>query len=257
MFRQVEWTGRNTVCAPSVFKRNVEINLGRGLEELGRPRPLYIACAGPSLRDTAEELRGRKNLWALNGAHDYLISRGIIPSHGVAQAPEHQILDTFKAMRPDVTYLLASCTHPELVDRAVGCGARVILWNSAQPDEWGIEYGDRDPTTFVHGTGTIGLRVFDLAYLLGYREVHVYGLDACLSPDLRIGPDKQIYEDRLGDVRVFEWRGKFFPALPSHARQVEDVQSVLKPLTGLKVKFYGDGLMQWAWAAKGTNTDEV
>lgn len=246
MFRQVEWAGRSTVCAPSVFAENVAVNLKRGLEELGQPRgPLYVACAGPSLRDTAEQLRGKKPIWALNAAHDYLISRGIIPAYGVAQAPEHQILDTFKMMRPDVTYLFASCTHPDLVDRAVACGARVVLWHCAQPEEWAIDYGTRDFGTFIHGTGTIGMRTLDLAHMVGFRDLHVHGFDACCSPDMRIGPEQTIYADREKDVRVFEGAdGKFYPALPSHARQVEDIDSVIKHLPGLKLTFYGEGLMQ-------------
>lgn len=240
----------STVCPPSTFRDNVRINLARGLEEVvprpDRGEPLHIACAGPSLRDTAELLRGQKNVWALNGAHDYLISQGIIPSHGVAQAPEHQILNTFQEMRKDVIYAFASCTHPDLVDRALEVGARVAFWNAAAPDEWGVDFGDRDQVGFVHGGGTIGLRALDMAHMVGFRELHIHGFDASLSVDLRIGPDLPIYEDRRKDIRLFDMRGKFFPALPAHARQVEDIHGVLKPLEGLRVTWYGDGLMQWA-----------
>ena len=240
----------STVCPPSTFRDNVKTNLARGLEEVGprpdRGEPLHIACAGPSLRDTVEQLRGQKTIWALNAAHDYLISQGIVPTHGIAQAPEHQILDTFKSVRPDVVYAFASCTHPDLVDRALSSGARVALWNAAAPDEWELDYGDRAQVGFVYGGGTIGLRVLDMAHMVGFRDLHIHGFDASLSMDLRIGPDKPIYEDRRKDIRLFELRGKFFPSLPAHARQVEEIQSVLRPLAGLRITWYGDGLMQWA-----------
>lgn len=245
MFHPVKWLG-GVACPPSTFRENVALNLERELEEVRyrelRNEPLYIACAGPSLRETADELRGKKHVWALNGAHDYLIQRGIVPSHGIAQAPEHQILWTFKNIRPDIVYAFASCTHPDLIARAIAEGAKVVLWHAHVPNEWGVEYGDRD---LVFGGATIGLRSLDLAYMVGFREVHLLGFDCCLSPDLRIGPDLPIYEDRRKDIVLYESFGRFFAALPSHARQVEDYHLTVGPLKDLYLTFYGDGLMQW------------
>lgn len=221
--------------------------MARGLEEVfprePRSDPLYIACAGPSLRETAEETRGQKYVWALNGAHDYLVSRGLVPSHGVAQAPEDGVLDYFRKGGAGVTYLFASCTNPQLVDRVIRQGGRVVLWHCQCPEEWGVDYGGRD---CVFGGGTVGLRALDLAWLVGFREVHVLGFDACLSDDDRIGPDLKIYEDRRADVRPFLLAGRVFRALPAHARQVEDYAVTVRPLTGLHITHYGDGLMQWA-----------
>lgn len=257
MLKPVTWLG-GVACPPATFRGNVAKNLARGLPEIipqaPRPEPLYIACAGPSLRDTAEELRGISYpIWALNGAHDYLVGRrAIYPSHGVAQAPEAGVLDSFKALRPGIGYLMASCTHPDLIDRLLA-GRVVTLWHCKCPTEWGVDYGDRPQ---VCGGGTVGLRALDLAWLLGYRDVHCFGFDACQSADGRIGPDLPMYEDRKADVRDFTIHGRTFQALPSHARQVEDYAATVLPLTDLNLTFYGDGLMQWA--IRGMNsTHEV
>lgn len=247
------------LCPPETFRANVKTNLARGLPEIAFREPredhLYIACAGPSLRDTAEELRGKAHIWALNGAHDYLISRGIVPSAGVAQAPEDGVLNYFQKVQPGTVYAFASITNPALVDRVLAAGGQVGFWHCHCPAEWGVDYGETPNGNLICGGGTIGLRALDLAYACGYREVHVLGFDACCSPDLRIGPDLVIYEDRVKDIRPYWINGRMFPALPSHARQVEDLHITLKPLTGLNITWYGDGLMQWA--ARGMNTDEV
>lgn len=245
---------------PATFRENVKINLARGLREVFPVEPredaLYICCAGPSLRETAHETEGKKYVWALNGAHDYLIGRGLVPSHGVAQAPEVGILDNFKKAGAGVTYLFASCTNPELVDRTIAQGGRVILWHSHCPEEWGVDYSSSDTTHYMTmGGGTVGLRAIDLAYMVGFREVHCLGFDACISDDGRIGPDLLLYEDRKQDVRIFLHNGRAFRALPSYARQVEDYGITVRPLTGLNLTFYGDGLMQWA--VKGMQSNEV
>jgi len=229
----------------------VKRNLARKLPEVKPANPrqdaLYIACAGPSLRDTAHEVEGKANVWALNGAHDYLVSRGLKPSHGVAQAPEVGILDSFKLVRPDVEYLFASCTNPDLVDRVIAQGGKVVFWHAKCPEKWRVNYKTKDKSRYLTmGGGTVGLKALDLAYMLGFREVHCLGFDACISDDGRIGPDLPLYEDRKQDVRIFLHKGRAFRALPSYARQVEDFGITVRPLTGLNLTFYGDGLMQWA-----------
>lgn len=235
-------------CPPETFKDNVKRHLTLGLEEVlpqpARSEPLYIACAGPSLRDTAHELEGKKYVWALNAAHDYLLKRGITPSHGVTMAPEDGILGCFQTPSPSTTYLVASQANPEVLDRLRARGNRVMLWHAHCPPEWGVDFGDRDYLTY--GGGTVGLRSLDLAWMCGFRELHLLGFDACVSDDGRIGPETPLYPSKRALLRTFTVGGRGFRSLPAYARQVEDFGVTIRPLTGLKITFYGDGLMQWA-----------
>lgn len=246
MLQPVTWVG-GVYCPPTTFRQNVEHNRARGLPEIllgeARNEPLYVVCSGPSLSETYLEVVGKFPRWALNSAHDWLIDQCLVPTHGVCMAPEPQALDYFKRIQPEVEYLFASQTAPELIDRALDKGAKVTLWHAHCPDEWEVPI---KPDEAVYGGGTIGLRTLDLAWILGYRDVHVFGFDACCSPDGRIAVETPTYEDRKKDLRTFVVNGRAFVALPSHARQVEDFASVIRPLTGLSVTFYGDGLMQWA-----------
>tara|TARA_R110000868_G_scaffold92457_2_gene256603 strand:- start:11424 stop:12212 length:789 start_codon:yes stop_codon:yes gene_type:complete len=242
----------NAKVAPSVFRRNIEHNMGRGLEQCeikgARNGSLYIVCSGPSLREMWPELldadgKRKGEIWALNSAFDYLCDKGIRPDYGVCLAPEKEILRYFQKMQAGDKFMFAATTHIDLVDRALDCGATVVLWHSAQPEEWDLPvYAG----PLVFGGGTVGTRAIDLAWLIGWRDVHVLGMDASLSTDDRIGVETPMYDDRRDSLEVFLCNGRAFVAMPSHARQVEDFASVIRPLHGLDVTLYGDGLLQWS-----------
>lgn len=247
----MKWDGAlNTAVPPAVFRRYLEINLKRGLAEIEpgqiRDDPLYIVCAGPSLSETWTELKDRKGeIWALNAAYDWLYRQGVRPDYGICLACENQILNYFQEAGDKDKFLFASQTHPELVDRVLERGGEVTLWHPAHPEEWGL------PTPSgrqIYGGGTVGTRAIDLAWVLGYRDVHILGMDACISVDGRIAVDIPMYEDRKKDLRQFRINGRTFVALPSHARQVEDFAAIIRPLKDINVTLYGDGLLQWAFA---------
>jgi uncharacterized Rossmann fold enzyme len=248
VFGPVKWNGGNAACPPSVFRHYTEINLKRGLEEIElqpvRNDSLYLVCSGPSLSETYMELDPPKGkIWALNAAFDWLCNKGIRPSYGVCIAGENQILNYFQKIQAGDELLFASQTHPDLVDRALERGAYVTLWHTQHPEEWQMPTpaGQR-----IFGGGTVGSRCFELAYVLGYRDVHVLGMDACLSADGRIAVDIPMYDDRRDDLKTWLINGRAFVALPSHARQVEDFAAIIKPLVGMEVTLYGDGMLQWA-----------
>lgn len=257
MFEPVKWQGGNTAVPPAVFRRYIEINLARGLPEIkrGAPRnrPLYIVCSGPSLRDTWREIDwDGGDVWAVNGAFDWLRRKGLGADTGICLAAENQILNYFQTPIHSDRFLFAAQTHPELVDRVLDRCGEVTLWHPAHPEGWDLPVTKGAP--LIHGGGTIGTRAIDLAWTLGYRDVHLLGFDACVSPDGFIGVDVPMYEDRKDDLKQFMIGGRVFVSLPSYARQVEDFAACIRPLTGLTVTFYGDGLMQWAFAQQGEVT---
>ena len=220
-------------------------NLARGLPEISlsqaHDQPLYIACSGPSLRETHKELAGKSNVWACNTAYDWLVDKGYSPT-GIAQAPEWPVCRYFKKVRPGSKFLFASSTHPMLVDFIIKKGGEVTLWHSDCPEDWGVDF--RGACT-IFGGGTVGLRSLDLAWVLGYRDVHLFGMDASVSDDDMYGVDRHVGA-RKKDIMEFSVNGRTFRALPGYARHVEDFGRTIRPLTGLAVTLYGDGLMQWA-----------
>lgn len=247
MLQPVNWGG-GIADPPAVFRRHFVENQKRGLGEIVpgevRKDPLYIVCSGPSLEDTWHELKGRPGeIWALNAAFDWLCKKGIRPDYGVCLASENAILQYFHEAAKDDKFLFGSMTHPKLVDRVLERGGSVKLFHVACPEDWDIPM-PKDCKIF--GAGTVGSRSFDLAWVLGFRDVHVLGMDASLSIDGRIAVDRPMWEDQKHLCRTFLIGGRAFVAMPSHARQVEDLYGILRHLDGMEVTFYGDGLMQWA-----------
>ncbi len=245
----------NAVTPPSVFRRYIAINMERGLEEIvqgeRKQGALYIVCSGPSLRDTWHELldehgEPKGEIWALNAAFDWLCEKGIRPDYGVCLAPEDPVLRYFQRMEGGDKFLFATTTHPELMERALDLGCKVNLWQSAQPADWELPMM---PGFVVHGGGTVGSRSFELAYILGWRNLHILGMDGCLSPDGRNSVDAGLLEKDRARLQVFNFNGRNFVALPSYARQVEDFAAIIRPLTGTAITLYGDGLLQWSLSA--------
>lgn len=259
MFEPVKWIGgENAKEPPSTFRRYTLRNLERGLPEISpvpaHDRKLYVVCSGPSLADTWEELlEGDGEIWALNAAFDWLVKKGIRPDYGVCIAPEDRITMYFQEMAKGNKFLFASQTHPELIDRALERGGSVTLWHTKHPDEWNMPHRTGP---HIFGGGTVGSRTPDLAWVLGYRDLHILGMDACLSPDGRIAVDTPMYEDRRSDLHTYLCNGRAFVAMPSHARQVEDFPHILRPLTGMAVTLYGDGMLQWSQNANPQQEQE-
>lgn len=254
----VKWT-LNAKTPPSVFRRNIERNVCRGLEQIvqgeAKKGPLYIVCSGPSLLDTWQELKGEPGeIWALNAAFDWLCDKGIRPDYGVCLAPEKEILRYFEKIERDDKFLFAATTNPDLMDRALYRGAEVTLWHSAQPTDWELPVVSGP---LIFGGGTIGTRALDLAWTLGWRDIHLLGMDACLSQDGRIAVETPMYEDERGKLQTFICNGRAFVALPSHARQVEDFAAVTRPLKDMAITLYGDGMLQWSQTHHATNPETV
>lgn len=212
----------------------------------GEPKSgsLYIVASGPSLADTWEELKDRPGeIWALNAAFDWLCKKGIRPDYGVSLASENAILNYYQESGAGDKYLFASQTHPKLVDRVLERGGNVTFWHAAFPEDWDMPIPKEN---LIYGAGTIGMRVFDLAWVLGWRDVHVLGMDGCNSVDGRIAVETPMYDDKKHFLRTYVCNGRAFVALSSHARQVEDFAAVINPLHGMAVTLYGDGMLQWS-----------
>lgn len=247
MLAPVNWGG-NAACPPSVFRRYLLANLERGLGEIDpkglRSGPLYIVASGPSLEDTWLELIERPGeIWALNAAFDWLCRKGIRPDYGVVLAPEDGILNYFQEVERGDKFLCGSMTHPKLIDRMIDRGGGVKLWHVASPGEWDLPI---PKTNVIYGAGTIGSRAIDLAWVMGFRDVHILGMDACISLDGRVAVDRPLDDSLRALIRTFMVGGRAFVAMPSHARQVEDFASVIRPLKDLEVTLYGDGMLQWS-----------
>lgn len=115
------------------IKRNIEATLAmdyRPFNTLLSPpheRVVSVVGFGPSIKETWTMLQG--DIWACNGAHDWLIERGVIPKYAMYYDASPVIEKFIGKPHKDVTYLVASRCHQNVFDALEGYN--VYVWHSA------------------------------------------------------------------------------------------------------------------------------
>lgn len=247
---------------PESNAENVRSALARRLPEFC-PTPcihdgtFVIVGSGPSMPSFIDEIKGERGLGrpicAIKGAHDFLIKNGVEPDLFVSVEPRSRPLEIVSSR---TVYMLASRCSPDLFDQL--SGANVILWHSfaskssAEPPPGNSpHWNDFNPLDEcevwrgrfgVGGGSTSGLRAFNLAYLMGFRKLVLYGFDSCLAKDRQT---KRFTGEGVGagwvtDVIV---GGKRFWCNGALADQALQFQRIMQGLVGLKVEVRGDGVI--------------
>jgi uncharacterized Rossmann fold enzyme len=218
---------------------NARSALQRGLRELAyvpaHDRVCAIVGGGPSLPDCIDRLPDTVDCIALNAAATWLLDRGI---------PCHQaILDARIEMagmvdRRALSFLIASQCHPSVLDA-------VPLINSTMfhPNIAGLAEIVPKDTPLIGGGTTVGLQAMVIAYVLGYRKIHLIGMDSSYRDDAGHAYAQPLNDnDKRIDVIV---AGRTFSAAPWMAQQAEEFQQVSASLAnmGCEIIVHGDGLL--------------
>lgn len=246
-------------CVASADERleYIKSSVDRGLEEFGHSNPhekeICIVGSGPSVKYQIKKIRKLKKkgcmVLAIKGAHDFLIKHKIIPHAALAVDPQTHIVSCFRKKLPKgegPVYLLASQCHPEVFDYL--SDQRIILWHLLAASSAEFLKGRLQ----VGGGSTSGSRGIVLAWMMGFRKIHLFGFDSCLEGD---GTNKlrKITGERWGGkkkngknevIMELVCEGKTFYTDPAMAAQANEIQDVFQMLEGSKFKAYGKGLIQ-------------
>jgi uncharacterized Rossmann fold enzyme len=219
--------------------------------DLKHDRKAVIVCYGPSLLQTWPELQAEEtymgaDLFSVSGAHDFMVRRGIKPTFHVECDPRPHKAANLNMPQEGVQYLIASCCHPELIDKLKDFD--LSLWHLCNgQDSFRImeEIESEKNQVLITGGGSVGLRSIALAYAMGYREFHIYGMDCSFSSDEEpkqwAGPHKG-KKQKVIDIKTETDRWfKTSPVLVTYARHFFDTVQ-----RAPDASFYlaGDGLLQ-------------
>lgn len=204
-----------------------------------------IVCYGPSLQDTWTDLLGQikfkgGHIFSVSGAHDYLLRRDVVPNYHVECDPRPHKADNLNRPSKGVEYLLASCCHPSLVEKLLPYD--VTLWHMCNGEESFRTIDELEPDQFmIHGGGNAGLRAIAVAYVMGYRNFIIYGMDCSFKEDMQwagahVGKKKDVIE-------VFCDGEKFLTSsvMVSYARHF---LSTIENAPGAQFTLVGHGLLQ-------------
>lgn len=195
-----------------------------------------IVGGGPSLDRYIHELEG-KYIVAVNGSHDYLLSKGIIPDvHLLIDArPENiEFMGT-----PARSYWIASQCFPEIFDRA-GKNTTVVHMNTDGVLE-SIPQTTKNITLISSGS-TVGLAGMAIAYCKGWRKIYVYGMDSSYEDDHHAYKQARNDDDK---TILAVAGGKQFVCTPWMVAQVQHFQKLTNELAegGCEIHVRCDGLL--------------
>lgn len=206
-------------------------------------RECAIVGGGPSLVDTIDAVV-KFPLFALNAAATWLLDRrdDFKPPLRVSQV----ILDARAEMAAMVdpralNHYLASQCHPSVLD-ADGLNPTLFHPNVPGASEAIQALGRK--VHLIGGGSTVGLQAMVIAYMLGYRKIHLVGMDSCYREG-----EGHAYVQPLNDgERILDVTaaGRTFKCAPWMAQQAEEFQTVTAELAnlGCEIVTHGDGLIQ-------------
>jgi len=206
-----------------------------------RSDPVAVVGYGPSLKETWEQIKGFKHVITCSGAHKFLIERGIVPTWHVEVDPRAHKIKLLGDAHKDVIYLPSSTSHPDYLDHLLKSGATVNLWHVftqddgmrvIPPKEWAVT-----------GGADAGLRAMVMARLLGFVDIHVFGIDGCGGESSHA--DKHPNSPgKMFDCEFPEGSGKFWKTTPALLSCAKSVPHEVDQIKDAKFTFYGDGLIQ-------------
>jgi len=244
------------VASDDTLLAQIKANTKRGLPEfIPYPNPhggkIVLVGSGPSVQGQLDSiLEMKKNgylIVALKGAHDFLLQNGIKPDWCVMLDPQEKIVNCVQLKEASITYLIASQCHPKVFEHL--SENYVVLWHALS----GIgEQEILEGKVLLGGGTTTGMRTMNMVYSLGYRHVHLYGFDSCLTEKDGVSYKRvNIHSENGMDKPVNSidvWVGKRrFWCNPAMAAQANEFQQAMSVLKGMKVNIHGDGLIREMW----------
>lgn len=205
----------DSVCVvdPEGCAANLKSSLARSLplcsEQPERKGKLAVVGAGPSVRDYLDELRGWPGeIWAINGAYDYLIDNGIIPEGFLGVDPLPGLAEYVANARPETTFYMSGLSDPAVLD--VLASHNVNLWF---PEQESVNYPEN---VWKVGGGTTAItRAPFLARMLGWRDITLFGADSSFDKSRYVYGQKYAEDSKAKIHRVIcNGEGPFFTELP-------------------------------------------
>lgn len=236
---------QQTQYAVALWLRDEQIKLncatvkGR-IQPVSQPReePIAVVGFGPSLKETWEGVRNFKFIISCSGAHKFLLERGIVPTYHAEVDPRPHKIELLGPPHPDVEYLVASTCSPDYVKHLAGFNVK--LWHVFDNSEDGrrlLPAGEWQIT----GGCDIGLRSITLASFLGFRELHVFGLDGSAKDGERHADVHPNGGKKFSEV---DYNGVTYITTPAMMEAAKQTVHELQQMPSVRAKFYGEGLTQ-------------
>jgi FkbM family methyltransferase len=206
-----------------------------------RTEPIAVVCFGPSLVDTWEQIKSFKYIMSCSGAHQFLMARGITPTWHVELEPREYKAQLLGKPNAETEYLIASTIHPSYLDALAG--HKVKLWHifANETDAAGVLPRGEWALT---GGSSVGLRCMTMARFLGFRDLHIFGMDGNVRLSGQTHGAQHPNPPTEKHLSETEYNGKKYHTTPSWLFCAKETFKELNQMPDVKATFYGEGLVQ-------------
>lgn len=275
-----------TICTDYRIASNIAYALNTGAPEFAdidpgaHGRTVSICGSAPSLKQTWRNLAG--DVWACNDAGWFLLDQGIVPRYVMVWDPQPLVVDCLRRTDHRVLYLVASMCDPSVFDLLQERGCNFMIWHPWMGDalpmiEWlaGFETKSRlligeglqipgHPPDEVVGTSAAVTRSAQFAPLMGYRDIHLHGIDSSCEAgvvhfdDLEIDREQMRVAMRVG-LKDVPGSKRPFVTTPQMRRQIKEFIPLVNSLhaKGCRVTVHGNGAIPWLAMLKGWHANSV
>lgn len=206
-----------------------------------------IVGGGPSLKTRYGEIAHRVAdggvVFSTNNTIKALRESGIEPDYQVMVDARPENAEFISGKSPALGYLLGSQCDKAVFDKVER--ANVTLWHPIIDGILEAIGNDPRPVHLVGGGSTVCLKAIAIAYIMGYREFYLFGMDSSYS-----GMEHHAYSQPLNDGEVVldvQVDDKVFRATPWMIAQANEFQELISQLVRIGCSFNvaGDGLIPY------------
>ena len=228
----------------ATIKANIASTKARGAEWLKASEPhegeALIVAGGPSMKvdlpSIAARARGGAAVFGINNAAKFLLTHGLCVNAQVISDARPENCDFVLPGIVLADCFFASQCDPSVLDAAAD---RLTCFQLLTPE---MEPNEKD-MIYIGGGTTAGLHAIVIAYVLGYRKIHLYGFDSCYE-----GDENHAYKQPLNDgERIIETivGGQTFRCAPWMIAQADDFKGLIPQLVGMgcEIHVHGTGLI--------------
>ena len=223
-----------------------------------RSGAVCLIAGGPSIDGEVEKVRELQkqgaSVIAILRMYPWCVEHGIVPDYVVSLDCMDDQAHGFSKTAPGVTYLIASVSNPKFLEH-MGDG-KIYIFDSR--DDRKIQDLRRaagyETCSVVNGGGSVAICSISLAFNLGFRDLHIFGLDCMVSSKEKThsagiaGTSLQVlYLPIEIDGEEILTSGSWI----EFANQALDLLSVAHQEGALdSVKVYGESLINKLWDGK-------
>ena len=207
---------------------------------------IQILCGGPSLNDFKDEIirnwkSGMKTV-TVNGAYNWAQENGITNVNQCMIDARPFNKRFCEPVRDDCYYFIASQCDPEVFEMLPH--DRTFFWHCTSSSKAIDAVQDNYPEYIIAGGGsTVTLRAIALMRLLGFKKMHIYGMDSCCVDGAHHAYSQPENDYKVRHIPVTVG-GRTFDCQPWMAYQAYELVDMIKTIGDeFELDVKGDGLI--------------